>query len=668
MRRYLVLDYETKSEASLKELGAYQYAQHPTTDLICAAWRCGTKKDIKHAKTESFHTFDQTGQMIPISDLPYDKKLQALGELLEDSDTIVVAHNAFFEYVITRFVLGIDIPPDRWVCTASLAAALALPRNLEDACLAIGANVQKDMEGRRLMLKYTKPRKPTKNNPNRWHNDVEELRRVVEYCRTDIDAEVELLLKLNPLSKNERKLWKLDQRINANGFKVDTDLVHSALALIDEESTRLNGRLKEITDGEIESATRRQAMLEFVQANSDYPIENLQAKTITDVVELGLMDGVALEALKIRQAVSKTSTAKFKTFRTRADESDSRIRDILMYHGASTGRWTGTGIQPQNFPRGTIKITGDILDVIKSQDLELLRMLYGSPMEVLSSALRSCIIASEGKEFFCGDYSAIEARVLFWMAEHALGLKAYHEDRPIYEEMAQVIYLIDHVENVDSDQRQTGKQAILGCGYGMGAEKFYQTCLNYGIVVDEMTAEMAVTAYRTTHRPVVTMWSNLEKAAIAAVVNPGKRYTINKTSWHVRNGFLWCQLPSGRFLAYYGPEIRYRKTPWGEKRPCLYHYGVNPITRKWHREGTYGGRLTENVVQAVARDFMAEAMLRMDAADYDIVLTVHDELLTEKDKGTGSLDEFIDLMAAVPEWGEGCPIKVEGWAGERYKK
>ena len=663
-QRFMVLDYETRSEADLRAVGAFEYSMHPTTQILCAAWRIGTKAELLKAPTRIWSP-------------AFEAKNGEFGELLRsllDPTIALVAHNALFEQVITRNVFSKSmyskpalrtIPHDRWICTAARASALALPRKLEMACIALGLDVQKDMEGAKLLLKYCKPRRPTKNNPAKWHSSSADLRRLMEYCATDVGAETELFLKTPSLNRLEREIWKLDQKINFRGVLCDRKLVAEALKMVQVETHELNKEASELTKGRVMAATQRDAMLrEIRQAGFDIP--DLRAKTVSDAVAGGTIDGKARRLLEIRQSVSKSSTAKYEAFWNRSG-TDGRVRDTLLYWGASTGRWAGMGLQPQNFPRGTLKNTDLTAELIRAGDLETLRLLYGNPMEVLSSTLRAAIIAPEGRTLFCADYAAIEARVLFWVARHEHGLDAFREGRDLYREMATVIFR-KQLDNVEKSDRQVGKQAILGCGYGMGGTKFQATCANYSIDVSEEIADRAVKAYRSTHSLVPELWRNLEKASIAATQSPGRRYTINRTTWFVERDFLWCELPSGRRLAYYKPSVQFKETPWGEKRPALYHWAVNPKTKQWERTGTWGGVLTENVVQAISRDLMAEAMLRIESAGYDVTLTVHDELVAERDLGKGSLKEFESLMAAIPAWAEGCPVKVEGWTGPRYHK
>lgn len=673
-QRYLVLDYETRSEADLRKTGSYEYSLHPSTQILCASWRLGTRRQLRE------EIENEVRPQIWSSAFPNAKLKTELFEALTNENIKIIAHNALFEQVITRntFSRMVDepsllknIPSSRWICTASMAAALALPRNLEGACSALNLPIQKDMVGRRLILKYCKPRKPSKNNPAKWHSSVRDLRRIMEYCQNDVDAETLLFLSIPELSEQERKVWLLDQKINLRGFLADRELVGQALLHIEAETKYLNKETRDITLNELISTTQRNGVLGWLQ-NEGVFLPDLRAKTVRDAISEGLVDGDTKRILQIRQAVSKTSTAKYQAFEMRS-RSDGRVRDILVYHTASTGRWGGAGVQPQNFPRGIPGLDTDLASsVLANNDLEFVRLIYGEPMNVLSSCLRSVIISPKERKLFCADYANIEARVLFWAAKHASGLKAFEKNQ-IYEEMAAIIFNVP-IEKVTKAQRQVGKQALLGCGYGMGWKKFIGTCKNFSIEIDEQIAQAAVSAYRETHYPVVKLWSMYEKAAIAATKNPGKRFTINYTSWWVEKlpylpsvKVLWCKLPSGRKLAYLNAEVKYEPTPWGDRRPVLYHWGVNPLTRKWESSGTYGGRLCENVIQAIARDLMAEAMLRIEDAGYDIILSVHDEIVAEGN-GFRDIKGFENLMAHTPIWAEGCPIAVEGWSGERYHK
>lgn len=678
---YCILDYETRSEADLKRVGAYEYARHPSTRILCAAFRFGTRTTLRQAPVHVFSPgMNSIRGQIPA--------LEKLVSQLYSPETFLVAHNAFFEQVITRFVLTQyvrdlrvkTLPPERWICTASQAAALALPRKLADAGRALHLPVQKDQDGHRLMLKMSKPRKPTRDNPAKWHNRVSDLKRLIEYCVRDVETETELFLNTPELTPPERKLWCLDQKMNWRGFQVDRTLVGKIEKMIVQESERFTAETQRITGGEIQSINQRNAVLEWIRKRG-LGLADLRAKTVQDTLNGDLKPGKARDLLELRSWASKTSTAKYAAFMARSGTDsrvrdphvrdsrvrDSRIRDFQVFHGASTGRFSGAGIQVQNFPRGTLANAPDVADFISSTepDLDLLRTVYGNPLDLFSSLLRACIQASPGKTLFGGDFAGIEVRVLFWLARHETGLDAVRTDRDLYRELATVIYG-KPIAEVTKPEREVAKRAVLGCGFGMGHVKFEATCKNFGQEVSPTLAQAAVAAYRTAHGPVPRLWYNLERAAIYAVEHPGKRIQINRTTWWVEKDFLFCELPSGRKIAYAGPEIHSKKTPWGESRPSLHHWDVLPGSRQWALNATYGGKLAENVTQATARDFMTDAMVRVEDAGYDLLLTVHDELLAEREGGSEA--EFNQLMSAVPVWGDGMPIRVETWSGLRYQK
>jgi len=689
---FVVVDYETRSEADLKAIGGYEYSTHSSTEVMCVAWRVGTKETLRTTPTYVWS---------PLlgDDIDAYKMLDKLIADLLNPGHMLVAHNAFFEQVITRNVLsryidGVKTPHrcdrairnidhDRWICTAARAAALALPRNLEGACLALNLPIQKDMDGRRLLLKMCKPRKPTKNNPAKWHDTPADVARLIEYCRTDIAAEVEVFLNTPPLNETERAVWALDQKINFRGVFIDRHLVAETLKMIEVESTNMSEELTRITRGAVDKVTQRDRLLRYLHSLGAR-LPDLTAETVRDAIKSGEYAGDVLRLLEIKRDFGKTSTAKYSAFWFRS-ATDKRVRDSLLYHGASTGRWAGSGVQFQNLPRGSIKNTDLSCKLVKEGDLDAVKMVYGNAMDVFSSNIRGCVIATPGKELFCADYAAIEARVLFWVAEYDAGCKMFAEGIDLYKDMASKIYAVPFAE-VTSKQRQLGKAAILGCGYGMGAVKFAETVASQGIALEgelvkvmtpkgiQMAPQLAVTiveAYRSTHELVPSLWKKLESAAKFAINNPGKVVKICHTKWFVKNHFLWCELPSGRRLAYYKPKIvvtteKKKGELW--KKESIEHYGLNNTTEQWEPQRTWGGTLTENVVQAIARDFMADAMLRIEASGYEVILSIHDELVAERKVGEGNLKEYEELMSTVPPWGNGCPIKVEGWSAKRYRK
>lgn len=652
----LIYDYETYSELDVKKVGACEYSMHPSTEIMCAAWRLAREENLRRAPVRRWS--------------PYlNDKNEELREALQDPKVVKVAHNAAFERMISSSVLFGDwlAPASEYRCTAAQAAALALPRKLEDVCEVLTLPFQKDMEGHRLMLKLCKPRKPTKNNPATRHKKMSDLLRVMNYNEVDVLADTELFLTLPPLSDFEQRLWELDQEINTRGFLADREMVLKVIDMIRDEKKLLNAEAAKISKGALNAATQRDAVLRWLKWNGLH-LPNLQAKTVQDAIKDGLAEKSTLRMLEIRQAVSKTSTAKYTQFELRS-RTDGRCRDGLMYWGASTGRWTGKGLQPHNFPQG--KGIGDLdfaCDTIKEGDLELVRLLYGHPIDTFSTCLRSVICAPKGKKLFVGDYAGIELRVLFWIAGYTEGLEAIREGKNLYIEMAGEIYNREIIKERDVKEYDVGKRAVLGCGFGMGWEKFQSTCEQYGNPVTDTLAKKAVNTYRSLYDAVPSLWKDIENAAIKAVRKKGQKFKTHRTEWFVEDDFLWCKLPSGRKLAYYKPNVKFQETSWGDKRPVLYHWSVNSTTKKWYYDSTYGGKLTENVVQATARDVMAYSMLPLEAQGFKIVLTVHDEILAECQDHKDALEIFIKTMSKVPWWASGLPIKVEAWNGHRYRK
>lgn len=357
--------------------------------------------------------------------------------------------------------------------------------------------------------------------------------------------------------------------------------------------------------------------------------------------------------------------------------ADGRVRDLAMYHGASTGRESGTGLQLQNLPKGKIKNTTAAIDrVVSTGDMEYIEAVYGDPMAVFSACIRGMVTASPGFNLYAADYNAIEARVLAWIAGDEPALEVFRKDRDPYIRMASGIYGIPYetiLKGVLAGDayyillRQLGKTAELGCGYQMGGPKFFKTCIDWGVKgVDLDLAIKAVRAYRELHGPITKLWPRMEKLAIKAVRQPGKAFVANRVAWGMSNNFLWCKLPSGRKLRYYGPTIKQEPAPWGEMRPKLYHWYVNSMTKKWELGPTYGGLLVENIVQATSRDLTMGAALAMKEAGYRYLFQVHDELVGESKKG--NVTEFEKILTTLPPWAKGLPIVAKGWSGKRYKK
>jgi DNA polymerase len=338
-----------------------------------------------------------------------------------------------------------------------------------------------------------------------------------------------------------------------------------------------------------------------------------------------------------------------------------------MYHGAATGRWSGRLVQPQNFPRGDFKHTviEGAIPLVLNKDLEGIDALYGSVHSLISSMLRACFIAKPGHTLFSADYSAIEARVLAWLANEQDVLDVFRSGQDIYCHAATGIYNRP-ITPADKDERQIGKVAVLALGYQGGVRAFQSMATMYGLVIPDEKADEIKIAWRKANARIVSWWAALENAALDAIHNgvgvaPG-------VVFGVEDNWMWCQLPSGRKLWYANPRLVERETPWGALRTSVKCDGVNSVTKKFEPFDLYGGLLAENIVQAVSRDLMASAMLRLEDAGYPIIMTVHDEVVAESSVESGTLAQFTDILCKLPSWAKGLPLTAEGWSGQRYRK
>jgi DNA polymerase len=592
---------------------------------------------------------------------------------------------------------------------------------LADAAAALGLPIKKDTEGRKVMLRLCKPL-PSGQFDNERHRRL----RLYDYCKQDVRAEVALSRAIPPLEGRELKLWQLDQRINLRGIPVDVHGVRDALEVLESHLEDCESRLAKLTGGAVKTPKQVSAMRQWILDRTGKVIPDLTAETVRVWLAKDIHDDVA-EVLQIRQDTALASTAKLKAIAQRVDR-DGRVRGNLVYHGAATGRWAGAGIQIQNFPRGTLspKEIELVHRLIASRDSGVFSLLFGSPMAALSSSLRSFVRAEQGKKLLACDFAAIEARVLAWLAGEQELLDTFSGGDDVYKAMAAKIYSVD-VSEVTKVQRHVGKTAILGLGYGMGARAFRDACeMMAKVTLDMKMANLVVKTYRQANPAIKNFWSNLNAACIEAIRSK-EPYRCGLLEVTCSDGWLRIELPSGRKLHYRSPKLVQVLAPWSdgytgiiygkaedrtrfedmgielgehkgtrfedctvptrvaalasgllfmelERMDPIYidqieYMAVDSTTRKWSPTRTYGGKLVENVTQAVARDFLAEAMLRVESRGYAIIATIHDEILSEVfDEPDWNLMEFESLMRAVPTWGQGCPIAVEGFVAERYRK
>ncbi|HVZ42984.1 MAG TPA: DNA polymerase, partial [Ramlibacter sp.] len=622
------LDFETRSLVDLGKAGATRYAQDPSTDIWCACFYVPDLDDILTWRPGMPHG--------------------VLGQLAADPTVIFRAWNAAFERRIWREIMvkryGFpDIPLHRWRCTAAEAAALALPRKLESAAKVLGASHQKDDAGHRLMLRMAKPRRILPDGTPEWWDDHERVQRLIRYCAQDVRTEMAVKQKVRDLTDYELRVYQLDQLINDRGVMLDSAMAEAVRDLAAEAQTRANRELREVTNGRVAGVTKRADILTFLQSEGT-ETEKVDKEAVRALLARDDLTEAARRVLELRAEAGKSSVSKVdKMFSCVC--FDGRMRDLLLYHGAGTGRWTGRLIQPQNLPARS-KALGDEFDAdqwrepVLAHDYDLIDACY-PPLEVLAMQLRPCLRAAPGHRFVCADFAAIEARVLAWLADERWLLEAFRKGADVYRLMAADIYHkpVDLIGK-PSAERDMGKRVILGCGFGMGWKKFILTCAKDDVLIEDAAAQQIIDTYRDKNSRIKAFWYELERCAVAAVKAPGEKFYAagGKLIFTKRGDYLWIALPGRtRALAYYKPRIVEKTTPWGSKQDAVRFWGEDSTTRKWMQIDLYGGLIAENIVQAVARDLMVDAMFRVEAAGYPLVLTVHDELLCEVPDGFGDL-------------------------------
>lgn len=640
----LHLDFETRSTVNLPACGVYRYAEDPTTEVILACY-----------------AIDDQPVSTWFAPAPCPEDLYAA---LLDSNCTVVAHNAGFERAMLEHVLskhGWPCPHiSRWDDTAARAARQALPRSLDGAASALGLNFQKDTDGKALMMRMCRPRKIEEDGTIVWWEDKDRMDRLAQYCATDVEVERELDKVLRPLSETERAIWQLTEEINDLGVEVDVPFAVDAVAIALEEQVRLNAELQELTGGMVPTTTNVIQMKAWLNQQGfglfEGDDESLNKKAVDNLLAHKDLPKSVRRVLEIRKTGGKSSVAKYQAIIDRAS-TDGRVRGNLVYHGASTGRWSGSGVQLQNLPRETVKDWNWSRDNIAENPDKL---------GTLSRMIRGTIRAAEGKKLIWADYAAIEARGVAWLAGQRDLVDLFASGGKIYEQMAATIFEVEAEEiGKDSLERFIGKTTVLGCGYSMGAMKFRQSCAAMGTNIEEELAQRAVQTYRTRFSKIPEMWRGLEQAAMAAI--EGRIETkYRAVSFYSDGDWLLIRLPSGRKLFYRNPRIVTSAGPFG-MRPAIEYMAVNSLTKKWVTERTFGGKLTENIVQGICRDLIAGAMIALRDAGYPVIASVHDEVICEVDFEV-SKKVILDIMCRVPAWANGFPVSAEAKEGVRYGK
>lgn len=679
----LHIDFETRSTVDLKASGIDNYAKHPTTDVWCMAWTIDDGKVCLYVQ-------------------PFQKCIIALDHVRAGGT--VIAHNAQFELAIWNHVMvprygWPPLKPEQCRCTLAQAYSMALPGSLERAAAAVGIEMQKDMAGHRLMLQMAKPREmkacpSCSDNPEPWGcpichdahtvpvwwDEPEKLQRLYAYCKNDVEVERQLGKRLMPLSDAEQEMWVLDQKINNRGIHVDTKAVSAAIAVVTAEQDRLNQEMRRVTGNFVGFCTETARLTKWVQSRG-VPVEGIAKADVLDALEQEALPGDVRDALLLRQEAGKSSTAKLRAMLD-AVSSDGRLRGMFQFHGAGTGRWAGRRVQLQNLPRP--KIAHDEIDFylggLRQWDtptaVKYADVLLGAPLDIISWGLRGMLTAAPGHDLLAADFANIESRALAWLAGEEGKLEAFRKydtgtGPDLYLVAAAQIYGTTVADA--KPHRQIGKVAELACGYQGGVGAFQRMAKTYLVKVPDEVAERAKTGWRQAHAKIGQYWFDLERACLAAVCNPGSVQTAGpagrEVKFRVRGSFLWCLLPSGRVLCYPYPKVKPIETPWGEMKDQVHYMAIDSVTNKWGETHTYGGKLAENVTQAICRDLLAEAIKRCEAENYPVVLHVHDEVVSEvRGNGLGSLKIFEEICSQTPQWAAGLPVVAKGWRGRRYRK
>lgn len=668
-----IRDIETRATIELKKVGADKYAHHPDTDILCVAYAI----DGEPAQIW------RPGQPVPRDVL----------KIARDPDCPAIAHNAPFEMKIERAILGPRygwpvIPIERNVCTMAMASALALPASLDKLTKALNLEHQKDAVGNRVMLKMTKPRKAHKaEDPTQvyWYDDAKRREQLEAYACKDVEAAREIAETLPWLSAEEHAIWVLDQTINNRGFYVDEELAAAACEIARQAKIYIDHEITRLTNGQVTSFTQVARITPWLKQYCN--IKSLNKKDILDLLE----DQIPLYArnvLLLRQLGAQAAVAKAVAI-LKHRESDGRVRGAFSYHAAGTGRWSSHGVQVHNLKRPDTEDLETAISIIRQADFQFARKTYENPLAVIGDLVRSMITAAPEHALIGGDFSGIEARVTAYLAGETSKLNMFRA-YDAKEGPDPYVVAAARIKNIDPLQlaldykagkpdarelRQCGKAAELAFGFGGTVGAYRKFASDATLSNDEI--RKINNAWRKAHPNIVQFWSDLESAAWKAVKHVGRTYCVRDIIFFCFDGaVLWMTLPSGRRLAYPGARIASVYVPKGTKVIVETEWGDSTLLFKdnssgqWRDVRAWSGTFCENVVSAVARDLLATAMVRLDAAGFALVAHVHDEAVAEirKTNLESAKAKFTKLMMQVPVWAEGLPIAVNTWISERYVK
>lgn len=671
----LGIDIETYSSYSLPDCGVYRYVEAPDFAILLFAY------SVDGGKVECVDL--ASGEQ-----MPYD-----IMEVLIDDKVIKTAFNAQFERTCIAKYFRLYLDPSQWRCTMARASMMGLPMSLGQCAEVLGLKEGKMKEGQALIRYFSVPGK----NGRRMPSDAPEKWATFKaYNIRDVEVEQQILAKVKRLEQpaKESRLYVADQHINDRGVKIDRRMVEMAAKFDNEYKERLLRRAKEITG--LENPNSISQLKQFIHEYTGLKVDTINKASLDDLRSRMKLWPVVTELLDIRSELGKTSNKKYEAMLDCVC-SDGRIRGLLQYYGTRTGRWAGRLVQVQNLPQNHMGDIDDARELVKAGDLDEFEMNFSNPTKVLSELIRTAFVADEGKTLHVCDFSAIEARVIAWLAGESWVLDTFRQGKDLYCETASKMFGVPvekHGQN--SHLRQKGKIAVLALGYG-GGIKALESMGGGRMGLTEAEETEIVQLWRKSNRHIVLLWSIVEDAAVAAL-RTGRRISINKNIvvYKTDEGQLIITLPSGRSLCYQNAdmEIEHRGSEWsfiqfnypdgdaypvyekkalhpdtiypGDKVNITYD-GLNQTTKKWETVRTYGGKLVENIVQAIARDILGEVILRAEKARLPIVFHVHDEIVVEADKSV-PLSDVEALFNAPVSWCRDLPLKGVGYTTQYYLK
>ena len=651
----LHIDIETYSPEALADCGVHRYAAHPDFRILLFAYAFGDNP-------------------VTVLDIASGVTLPApVRRALTDPKITKVAHNATFERTCIGAMLGQTLDPHQWECTMIQCARCGLPMSLGEAAKALGLEAQKMTEGKALIKQFCTyheapaglfgaqggPMHPT-DDPKGWQT-------FKEYCRMDVEVERELdkALAWLPPNGDEQYLYAIDQIINDKGVQIDLELVDNAVRIDNIYKARLNVEAQRITG--LANPNSAAQLKSWINDRTGLELDTLRKDDLPDIKK-ATDDEDVQRVLDIRAELNKTSTTKYETMQ-KVVGADSRVRGLLQFHGTRTGRWAGRLVQMQNLPQNHINDIDLARQLLKEGDLDTIELCYGNVPDTLSQLIRTAFVAPEGRTFAVCDFSAIEARVLAWLAGEEWVLEVFRGHGKIYEATAAQMYgcPIEEITKTDP-RRQKGKIAVLALGYGGGTGALAAMGgARMGLTEDDMAG--IVEDWRKANPRIVKTWSKLE-TAVKRCCTTGLDQSTCGLIFHRRpeDGTLTVELPSGRLLCYRNMTLGTNR--WGKE--SLKYMGTNSTTKRWEWIETYGGKLTENIVQAIARDCLAHTIIRLYERNYDIVFHVHDEVVcevdNELDSAKGHLAVIQEIFADTPPWADGLPLKGAGYITPYYLK